>query len=90
MKRIKAILAVAVLLVAMLAASAAPAMAHNNGDFFRVNNGNNGDIFFNGNDNGFRNNFFPFNTFFFGNENFENCPFLGDTTGIVNEFDCFD
>ena len=98
MRRIKLVLAAATLMVAMFTAVAGPAMADDftrcrdlRGDFVRCN----GDLFeevdndFNGFDNDFFFSPFVFNPFFFG-FGFNNCPFAGDHSGIVNEFDCFD
>jgi hypothetical protein len=97
MRRIKLILAAVVVMVATFAAFAGPAMAATQRCNVHDNNfvNCNGDRFVNPDrfffDDGLRNDFFfPFNTFFFGDEDFANCPFLGDTSGIVNELDCLD
>ena len=103
MKRNLMILALASAIVAMMVAFAAPAMANNNhnDDNNNVTNHHNG-CFGCGFDHRFNDNRFndefccdgfflvanPFDNEVF--EDFEDCPFAGDTEGIVNEFDCFD
>jgi hypothetical protein len=73
----------------LFVAFAAPAMAkgngHNNNDNdFRINHFNDFRI------NKVNDGFFFGEPFFLVNDfGFENCPFAGDTEGIVNEFDCF-
>ena len=66
----------------MLVASVAPAMAndghHDNDNDFHFN-----DFRFHD----FDDDFLFFSPFFFGFDN--DCPFAGDTEGIVNELDCF-
>ena len=94
MRRIKLVLAAVALVMATFAAISGPAMADDlncrdaRGDLIRCD----GDLFAPVDDDfGFFPQFdefgFPFFTSFFFVD--DNCPFLGDTSGIVNEFDCF-
>ena len=96
MRRIKLILAAVAVVVAAFAAISGPAMADDlncrdaRGNLIRCD----GQFFAPVNDFD-QFGFSPFDTFFFPgfffvDEDFANCPFLGDTSGIVNEFDCFD
>ena len=88
MRCIKLVLSALAVVVASFAAFAGPVMADDlncrdargdlircDGQFFAPVNNFNDSFFF---------------TPFFGDDDFANCPFLGDTSGIVNEFDCFD
>lgn len=94
MKRNLMILALASAIVAMMA-FAAPAMAHNNDNNNNVTNHHN-DCFGCGFNHRFNDEFCCDGFFLVGNPFdeedffFEDCPFAGDTEGIVNEFDCFD
>jgi hypothetical protein len=89
MRRIKLVLSALAVVVASFAAFVGPVMADDlncrdaRGDLIRCD----GQFF--APVNNFNDSFF-FTPFFFGDDDFANCPFLGDTSGIVNEFDCFD
>jgi hypothetical protein len=106
MKRLKVILALALALGMMVTISVAPALANNNNNnqidrhdlrvdrqiLHELNNDDNDCCDFDHNDDccDFDHND-NFDNFFFDGFGFiSDCPFAGDHSGVVNEFDCFD
>ena len=89
MRRIQLILAALAIVVASFAAFSGPAMANDNWDNnWRWDNNNNNDNWWNNNNDNWWNN--NRNDNWWWNNEVQNCPFWGDTSGIVNQWDCFD
>jgi hypothetical protein len=89
MKRIQLVLAALAIVVASFAAMSGPAMADDWNNHSWDDNWNNNWRWNNNEDNnwwGWNN----WNTNWWWNNQVQDCPFWGDTSGIVNQWDCFD
>jgi hypothetical protein len=99
MRRVQLVLAALAIVVASFAAISSPAMADDWNNHKGDDSWNNNWRWNNDEDNNWRwnndedNNWWgwnDWNTNWWWNNHVQDCPFWGDTSGVVNQWDCFD